>query len=144
MRAIREHPLSRTVISALIVSLAAILAACVPTEPSEPFEGIWTGTIGPGGSCGTGNVTLVVTQTGSTLTGTYTINGFSTVFTCGILNGAGALTGTVLSNGVSLTLTSGSCTLPMTGTRANATISGTFNNPCTTAFATAPFAVTRN
>jgi hypothetical protein len=129
-----------------LAGLAALtLAACAPTESDPALDGIYVGQITPVSSCGVGSLTLTMTQSGSSVGGTYAITGFSTISgVCNGLNGVGALSGDRLSNGYQITLHKGPCSLPLIGTLSGDTFSGTLTNACTTAFATAPFSVTKS
>src|ERR1700730_16605150 len=87
----------------VVLSLAATLACgSSPSSSSPPtpsLTGTWVGTQ-TDSVVGTGNLQATLSQSGSTLSGTYTLS-----FPNPIFNSSGALSGTVNGSSVSLTAT---------------------------------------
>jgi hypothetical protein len=118
---------TRVWLLALLV-LTMGLAACDnndSTGPSGTFTGTWSGTI-VDSVAGIGTARLILTQTGSGITGTYT-----TTFTNTALNRAGTASGTASGATASVFLTPSavvvcSASLTLSGTMgASLTLSGT-------------------
>lgn len=113
---------------ATLCAVSAILASACgssgSTAPSTPnTSGTWTGTVNDA-LMGQGTVRLTITQTGSSLAGTW-----ATTYANVINNNGGSLTGSVNSANVTATLIPGvptSCPFNATATLNGNTMSGTY------------------
>jgi hypothetical protein len=87
----------------LLVVLAVVTAGCgsssSPTTPSVSLTGTWVGTE-IDTVAGTGNLTAILTQSGSTLSGTYSLT-----FPNPIFSNSGTLNGTLNGSSISMTAT---------------------------------------
>ncbi len=110
------HVVRQLSLSAFVMSLLAV-ASCgeSSTSPSSSLSGTWNGTIGPGpgGSLNTVTITLILTQSGTTVSGTFTVASGSVIV-------GGNVTGSASGDSFSGTMTvvngSSSCPAVVTGT----------------------------
>ena len=113
--------------SALAAALAVLATACGSSDPAAPsapnVAGTWTGTV-TDAVMGQGTVRLAISQTGSSLAGTW-----ATTYANVTNNNGGSLTGTVSADNVTATLiptTPTACPFNATATLNGRAMSGTY------------------
>lgn len=130
----------------LIILTFAITVSCgsSTTSPSSPLSGTWTGTL-TDSVAGAGTTQATITESGMTLTGTYT----DTFPSLPIANNSGTLSGTVNGSSVSITTSPSSaviCAVLETGTlnAASTQVTGTYASvsSCTATHTTGTFTAT--